>query len=564
MKLTKRILAIAICLTMVLAMAGCGGGAAASGSAAAAAAPSDNLNPVGTFPIVKTPEEFTIFSITAPNVEDMNTNDFTKFYEEKTGIKIKWELATRDNWKEKLNLALSTNDYPDAIMWFSPDLAKYGVKEGIFIQLDDLLEENAPNYMKMVGDNLGVMRQTDGHMYSMGGVNECYHCMYGKKMWVNTMWLEKMEMEVPTTTEEFYEVCKKFLEINPKGIAIGGTAPGKGWHSSFEEFLLNSFTLAQAKSQSGSTNFSDWTVVNGDGKVMTTATTDEYKEGVKWLKSLYDLGAIYEGNFTQTEEQLKTLVNQPDEPVLFLNAGTISNDIDVTANPELYGHYEVISPLKGPNGVQNTTFMKYDGVSAGGGFVITDKCKNPAALIRWADWFYTTEGSLSSQFGAEEGKDWTLAPEGKVGLNGETALYEVVNKYSGEPQNHDWQDVGLAARPNDFRLGSATNIDVDWGTAEGLEAMLYYSSKDKMEPYAQDPKVMDVLPTLKFTDEEISKIQTIGVEVEKSISENRVAFITGTLDIEKDWDTYLKGLESMGLPTLIETYQVAYDRQMAK
>lgn len=565
MKLAKRILALVCCTAVTLTMASCAapapsGSIATSGATSGTAAPAENtnLNPVGTFPIVKTPEEYTIFSISAPNVEDMETNDFTKFYEEKTGIKIKWELATRDNWKEKLNLALSTNDYPDAIMWFSPDLAKYGVKEGVFIQLDDLIEENMPNYIKMLGDNINVTRQTDGHIYSVGGVNECYHCMYAKKMWVNTMWLEKMEMEVPTTTEEFEAACANFLELNPKGIAIGGTVPGKGWHASFEEFLLNSFTLAQAGSQS----FNDWTVVDGSGKVMTTANTAAYKDGVAWLKKLYDMGAIYEGNFTQTEEQLKTLVNQPDEPVLFLTTGTISNHIDATANPEMYRHYDVMSPLKGPTGVQNTTFMKYSGISDGGGLIITDKCENPAALLRWADWFYTTEGSLSSQFGAEEGKDWVLKPEGKVGLNGEAAWYDVLNIYSAEPQNHDWQDVGMAARPNDFRLSSATDADVDQKTADGLEALLYYSSKEKMEPFAQDPTVMDVLPGLKFTDAETTSIQTIGVEVAKSIAENRVAFITGTRNLEADWDTYVKELDSMGLQTLLEVYQAAYDRQM--
>lgn len=566
MKLLKRVTALAAALSITLSLAACGGaGSGASGSASAAGggnAPAgttaaDNLNPVGTFPIVKETEEYTIFSITAPNVEDMATNDFTKFLEEKTGIKVKFELATRDNWKEKLNLTLSTNDYPDAVMWFTPDMAKYGVKEGIFIQLDDLLDENMPNYTKMIGDNISLTRQTDGHIYSIGAINECYHCMYAKKMWVNTAWLEKLDMKVPTTTEEFYEVCKKFMEVNPKGIAVGGTAPGAGWHSSFEEFLLNSFVLSQAKSQ----NFNDWSVVNGEGKILSAATTDEYKAGLAWLKSLYDIGAIYEGNFTQTEEQLKTLVNQPDEPVLFLCCGTISNHVDATANQELYSHYEVISPLKGPEGVQQTTFMRYSGVSEGG-FAITDKCKNPAALLRWIDYFYTTEGSLSAQFGADEGTDWVLAPAGKVGLNGEPALYEVLNKYSGEAQNHDWQDVGIPARPNDFRLGSATNIDVDWTTAEGLEALLYYSSKEKMAPYEQNPKVMDVLPKLKLTDEETSKIQTIGVEVEKYIAESRVAFITGTRDLDKDWDTYLKELDNMGLQTLLEVYQVAYDRQM--
>ena len=65
---------------------------------------------------------------------------------------------------------------------------RYGVKEGIFIPLDDYLtEENVPNYLKVMGDyDLGVTRETDGKIYSMANINDCYHCKYARKMWVNT------------------------------------------------------------------------------------------------------------------------------------------------------------------------------------------------------------------------------------------------------------------------------------------------------------------------------------------------------------------------------------------
>lgn len=29
------------------------------------------------------------------------------------------------------------------------------------------------------------MRETDGHIYQLAGLNECYHCQYARKMWVN-------------------------------------------------------------------------------------------------------------------------------------------------------------------------------------------------------------------------------------------------------------------------------------------------------------------------------------------------------------------------------------------
>lgn len=554
----KKLASVLLCAVMTLSLAACGGGNDKGGEAASGAANStDILTEVGTYPIVKEPIELTMFCVAMPNVEDFATNDFTKFMEEKTGIKIKFETGTRDDWETKLNLAFSTNDYPDIIMFASPSQAKYGVKEQILLQLDDLIDANMPNYKAAMGEYIDSTRQTDGHIYAICGLNDCYHCMYAKKMWVNTYWLDQIGMEVPTTTQEFYDVCKKFLEVNPTGIAVGGAKDG--WHARFEEWITNAFILSPAKTQ-------DYRVeigVDPEGKVRTITNTDEYKEALAYMKSLYDLGAIYDGNFTQTEEQLRSLANQEGEPVLFLPCGTISNHFDADNNNETYRHYQVIEPIAGPDGTRRATFMKYAGLGDGD-FFVTDKCKYPEAALRWIDYFFTTEGALSAQYGAEEGTDWVLNPEGKKGLNGEPALYEVLNAYSGEAQNHDWQDVQVKYFPATFRLGEATDQDIDVGSSVGLEKLLYDASKYKMEPYAQKEGDWDVLPTLKLTDEEATKIQTIGVEIESYIEENKVAFITGKKDLEKDWDAYLKGFDNLGLPTLLEVYQTAYDRQSGK
>lgn len=514
----------------------------------------DILNEVGTYPIVKEPIELTMFCLTMPNIEDFATNDFTKFLEEKTGIKIKFETGTRDDWETKLNLAFSTGDYPDVIMFASPNQAKYGVKEKILIPLDDLIEENMPNYTATMGEYIDSTRQTDGHIYAISELNECYHCTYGKKMWVNTYWLDKMGVEVPTTTEEFYDVCKKFLEINPDGIAIGGAK--SGWHNRFNEWITNAFILSPASTQ----DYSVEVGLNPEGEVATIVTTEEYRESLRYMKRLYDLGAIYDGNFTQTEEQLRSLANQEGEPVLFLPAGTISNHFDADSNNETYRHYQVMAPIAGPDGTRLATHMKYNSVGIGE-FFVTDKCKYPEAALRWIDYFFTTEGALSSHYGAEEGKDWVLNPEGMKGLNGEPALYQVLNPYSGEAQNHDWQDLQVRYFPAAFRLGEAADQNIDVGTSVGLEKLLYESTKEKMEPYAQKEGDWDVLPYLRLTDEEATKIQTIGVEVQNYIEENRVAFITGKKDLDTDWDKFVKEFDNLGLPTLLEVYQTAYERQ---
>lgn len=524
------------------------------------------LTEAGTYPIVPEGEELTLtcFTMTMPNVENFETNDFTKYLEDLTGVHIEWVTAGRDDWQEKLNMMLSSGDYPDMLLGLSPDLAKFGVKEQIIVPMDEYInEENMPNYMKLYGDRLDLSRETDGQIYSLIAENDCYHCSYGRKMWINTKHLEEMGVEMPTTTDEFLEVCKKFKEYKPDGIAVLGSAPGQGWYSEFENFLMGSFILPPSKSYT--LDRRDKTAVTWDGEIVCVAQDDRYREFLKYANTLYNEGALYDGDFTQTEEQMKSIINQDGAPVLAFTTGTISNCIDVTSNPDLYAQYEAMSPLKGPDGTQLTTYFKYLSINDGN-FSITDTCKSPEAALRWADFFYSEIGDLASQYGADEGKDWVLNPEGKFGLNGEPAKYEILNKYSAETQNHDWQDLGIRVAPAEYRLGSAVEQDVDVKGADGLEKLLYDATEQKYAPYGQteENSDLDVLPKLKLTSEETSSISTVAVEIEKLIDEASTAYIVGTRNIndDKDWDSFKDALDKAGLKDLLEVYQTAYDRQM--
>ena len=320
---------------------------------------------------------------------------------------------------------------------------------------------------------------------------------------------------------------------------------------------MGAYTFVPTKSETF--NVRDYIALDSDtNKVVSVATSDAYKEGLKFINELYKKGAIYDGDFTQTGEQMKTLVNQADEPVLFFTSGTISNAIDSASNNELYRHYACMAPIAGPDGTKIAWTMPNYGVSSGA-VCITDNCKNVEAALRWVDTFYSETGDLCSQYGADEGTDWVLNPEGKVGLNGEPALYEVLNVYSAEAQNHDWQDVGIRVAPEAYRLGQAVDADVDPYAPEGLERLLFDATEELYEPYGASSNIIN-LNELKVTDEESTEVSTIAVEIEKIIEENSLAFMTGAKDIDAEWDSYLNTMDKAGLSTLLDVYQTAYDR----
>ena len=65
---------------------------------------------------------------------------------------------------------------------------------------------------------------------------------------------------------------------------------------------------------------------------------------------------------------------------------------------------------------------------------------------------------------------------------------------------------------------------------------------------------------MKFTSEEEEELSMISVSLVNYIAQSRIGFITGTMDLDKDWDSYVSSLNNMGLQTAIDLYQTAYDR----
>lgn len=518
------------------------------------------LSKVGTYPIAEKPLAMTMVRLSMPNVVDFASNDFSKFIAQKTNINWTYQTVNMDTADEQINLMMSKKPLPDAFLFSTPKVSKYGVSEGLLLPLENLIKENMPNFMAYVKEKPELwsqITQADGHIYGLPTINDCYHCKYRNKMWVNMRHLRELNLQVPTTTEDLRQVMQAYKKAHPQGIPMSGSIDG--WGHQFYDWITNAFILDPGV-QVGKL------VISPDKKIESIAVKKEYRAALRYMNSLYKEGLIDDSAFTQTADNYRKLMNNEGEPVLFAPFGTISDAYDANSKPQAYADYRVMAPVKGPEGKQHATYFRYDGI-AENKFVLTKDCKNPAAALRWIDYFYTLEGYLSMQFGADKDKDWRLNPTDKKGLDGSKALYEIINQYSSDPQNHDWQDVGLNFATEKVRFGQATDNSVDIKSAAGLEKLLYTETKEKCEPYAQNPKTdYDVLPVLKFTAAETDQLNQITVDVKKYLEENRAAFIRGVQNPDDDqaWDNYVKGFEAVGLPTLIKLSQTAYDRTIKK
>lgn len=516
----------------------------------------------GTFPIVKEKIEFSILTPDSEQIIDYETNGFTIENEEKTNIHVNWEMVPveRQSMQEKINLVLASGNYPD-IFW-GLDItdsmeALYGVEQDVFIPLDDLIEKYAPNFKKNVLDKYpsarGMITALDGHIYALPSINECYHCAYSQKFWINQFWLDELGLDMPTTTEEFYQVLKAFKEQDPNKNGKQDEIPMSGsdtWHGDVVPFLMNAFILDPGLDSK------DKLIVK-DGKVMTIVDKEEYREGLKYIKKLYDEGLIQEGSFTQKIDQLKQTVTNPNAELMGGFPGGFSGlVIEAATYPERYRHYISMPPLEGPKGVRQTS--QFDYLIQPGEFLISKANKYPEAAMRWADQFYSTEGQRNKT-GSKLGVSYELAKEGELGLDGKQAKIKLIKAPSIEAQNNGYGKIGIEWMPAENRFGIVTPQDIDPLSAEGLEKLLYQETANKYEPYAPQDAIS--LPVTKLTSEESGELQVIRVELEKYIEESRLKFLLDEWDLDSDWDQYIEGLKNIGVEKFVDVYQVAYERQ---
>jgi ABC-type sugar transport system, periplasmic component len=523
-------------------------------------------------PVSKDKVSFKIFVPQRPEVEDMNKNWFTSWYEDKTNVHIDWLLAPNETTalRQKLNLTIAAGDLPDAFLMSGIDSnleTQYGVDEKLFTPLNDYINAKyMPNLTAYLAKNPGVrgmMTAIDGKIYGLPNVNECYHCGYCEKMWINKDWLDKLGLKVPTTTDEFYAVLKAFRDKDPNGNGKKDEIPLMGcasdsWQGYVDSFIMNAFVLDTGDQYTfGKTEVRMYYDAK-TGKVMSIYDRPEYKEGLKYLKKLYAEGLIYSGSFTQKLDQFKQIIGSEPEVVGAFPNGASVVVLDPATQSALYKHYVAISPLKGPTGLRQTPYF-YDGVAVPNRFVITKACKDPATLVKWADAMYSQEIQQYRAWG-ELGKSWRWATNSEKGLDGKDAIWTNLIPYTTDPQSLNWQQVGIEFQTSENRFGQTTKQGVDLYSAEGLESMLLKATKEQYEPFASKTQLI-VPQALRFTSDETDQLQTIIVELNRYAVDRKMAYIMGGADIDKEWNTYVKKLNDLGLQKFLAIQQKAYDRQ---
>lgn len=143
--------------------------------------------------------------------------DLAKEFENETGIKIDFQISPDAQWRDLIKVKLDSGEAPDIICVDTPiNLAS---------------STQISKYCVELTDEPWMNRMTDAAISAVSDDNKSYGITFpGPKMWFyvyNKTIFEDLGLSIPTTYEEFKEVCQTILD---NGITPIYECTTNGWH----------------------------------------------------------------------------------------------------------------------------------------------------------------------------------------------------------------------------------------------------------------------------------------------------------------------------------------------
>ncbi|MFC5451599.1 extracellular solute-binding protein [Paenibacillus aestuarii] len=310
------------------------------------------------------------------------------FLNKKFNIDLNIQWIPADSYSEKLNVLAASGEFPDAFLLQRPDFLKFRDK-GVFLDVKPLLAKY-PNLVKNLGgDKTLQYMNPNGKYFGL----PYYGIETRDSLGIRKDWLDKLGLQMPTTTDDFLKVTTAFATQDPDGNGKNDTI---GFSAALTPTKTDFQFIDQIKMAFG--------LVNGwglkDGKLISWHTQNrELKDFATFMNKAYTSGAL-DKDFA---------VNKNKDPQDKYTSGKVGTDQIVPTQV----YQNIVPPLlkvdpkaetvqllppKGPTGLQGTTTS-----SATQKVVINAKIdpKKQDRIMKLFDYFLSDEGNILTKNGIE-------------------------------------------------------------------------------------------------------------------------------------------------------------------
>lgn len=492
------------------------------------------------YPIAKDKVKFKIMLVDHVNGADLSKRAFTKYISQKFNIDLEYELVSSAQVSEKVTLAFASGNLPDMFwgMALYGDVSKLNsyVKDNALYSFDDY-KAYAPNIYKMLDkykDARYLCTSDDGKMYTIPLVREDQETLYRDKFYINKTWLKKLGLSMPKTLNDLTAVLRAFKNNDPNGNGKKDEIPmmfvneiPTSWYGIFGVSTYNYFTRTAGN------------------QILNVNLMNEYKTALKTLSDYYSEGLLYNyeiRNINSTKAM--SMLNASVKTVGIVNANNYSS----VMSAETFLNDYTMMPLIDETG-NGTNVASYMDVEQMWSLfcMIPKKCKYPEIAVRMIDYFYTTEGGVTAQYGPpSKSLYWYYNDAGKPVLTNNGVNYSALVPGHTVPRYMS----------NEV-LNFFTN-EVKYKTKEETQAVAV--EKELLKNYYGSLKPRMTYNAPLTAEERARENKEVSSSLTQKAFEWRYQFVYNVKNIDSDWSAYVNDITRLGAKTVEEDKQAADTR----
>ena len=325
-----------------------------------------------------------------------------KNFGDPNGIKVSYMPMIRTDEVTTLNVWMAGGTAPDIVYTYDINVVQNYLRQGGLADLTDAVANYGQDLINYIGAEQQATGLIDGRQMFLVGRRVVDNGIVGSC--IRGDWLDALGLEVPTTTEEFYEVMKAFKEKDPGNVGEN-LIP---WAMSMQEISFGYFNVLYSFVEPGLTD-----------KEMATIypfNYPGYKEGARFINKCFNEGLIGR-EFALDNDSRQMFSNIVNGYVGFYTANACTGFAvggfhdQMAANVE-GAYYVACDPFTNANGehtkLGNNPWDKY--------IMVPASSKMVDEAIMYMNWIASDKNvMLNLMYGAEgEDKSWSYNDEGIV------------------------------------------------------------------------------------------------------------------------------------------------------
>ena len=457
----------------------------------------------------------------------------------RTGVSIDFDMIAETAFTERLNLIIVSQDYPDI---FGQGIGTYdsnpmkAIEDDVVIDLNDLLEENAPDYFTLLQNN----KDFHDSVYNSDGtickITSCNIGIQSQGLFIRGDWLEALGLEVPTTIDEMTDVLREFHKAYDTPMTLMVNAD-------LDDGLAGAFNHSNVGFTRQMLGFQQ-TAANS-GELICAMCSEGYFEHMTYLRELFAEGLINEdfaniskenGNFESSYYSGVCGIWQEGCEIADDSYRENAEDPNWVALP-------MLTPIYNGEPTHMSGFSEtMTGMMS---LYISSSCKVPEIALQFMNYGFTEEGMDLVTFGIE-GETFTRDADGSVHYT------ELLTGFPDGVRAAEWLYLVSSWMPTRQQL-AAVNMKY---SDKAIDAWQMWTEAAKE---ADDS--MSVPMMLSLDADEMTTVFQYNGDLCTHFAEYTGRYIMGTID-EAGFRQAIADADKIGLQEVTAAYQSAYDRYL--